>query len=72
MITYEASLVCDGCKAATAGNVTPHMQLAHQSAIATGEYRYWLVIPPRHGDGGRVLCPTCRNKSHEIPSQNKT
>ena len=78
MITYEASLVCDGCLAAIAGCVTQHMQHALQSAIAAGEHRYWLIIPPRHGETYKTYCPTCRanynehNHEHKIPSQDQT
>lgn len=71
MITYEASLVCDKCKAAIAGELSQRSSSARDSAFKAGRYKGWFI-----GDGGAALCPGCKHTSvkspYEIPSKNKT
>jgi len=71
VITYEASLVCDKCKTAIAGECASHPMHARTSAIKAGRDRDWFI-----GAGGAVLCPDCKHTSslnpYEVPRKNKS
>lgn len=67
--TVFSGFLCDTCDAYCSGEPsgarenadTPYGVIAH-----VGRQEGWLVEP--HGDGWRVLCPSCKQDSPSCPS----
>lgn len=63
MISYEATLGCDKCKAMVAGGPSTHFMHTRASAIEVASKRGWIIRPRQFG-GCDALCPDCQEKPH--------